>query len=47
MANLMKAGLKSASEAVAPEGELEGARRATGNTPSGVPPADPEVVAVA
>ena len=47
MAKPMKTVLKSASEPVALEGALEGARRATGSAPSSAAPADPEVVAVA
>ena len=47
MAKMLKAVVKSANEAPALEGVLEGARRATGNTNSSAPPADPEVVAIA
>ena len=47
MAKMLKAVVNSANEAPALEGVLEGARRATGNTPSSAPPADPEVVAIA
>ena len=47
MANLMNDVLKSSNEVSAPEGVLQGARRATGNTPWGAPPSDPEVVALA
>ena len=43
----MKSVLNVASEAVALEDVLEGARRATGNTSSSAAPADPEVVAIA
>ena len=47
MAKPMKSVLNVASEGVALEGVLEGARRATGNATSSAAPADPEVVAVA
>ena len=47
MAKSMKSVLNVASEPVALEGVLEGARRATGNATSSAAPADPEVVAVA
>ena len=47
MAKPMKSVINVASEGVALEGVLEGARRATGDTPSSAAPADPEVVAVA
>ena len=47
MEKILKAVLKSASEASTLEDVLEGARRATGNTNSSAPPTDPEVVAVA
>lgn len=47
MAKSMKSVLTVASEPVALEGVLEGARRATGNATSSAAPADPEVVAVA
>jgi len=47
MAKVMKAVLKSVNETPALEGVLEGARRATGNTNSSAPPADPEVVVIA
>ena len=47
MAKSMKSVLNVASEGVALEGVLEGARRATGDTPSSAAPADPEVVAIA
>ena len=45
MAKSMKSVLNVASEGVALEGVLEGARRATGSAPSSAAPADPEVVA--
>lgn len=47
MAKPMKSVLNVASEGVALEGVLEGARRATGDTTSSAAPADPEVVAIA
>ena len=47
MARKLKAVVNPIDEAVALEGVLEGARRATGNTNSSAPPADPEVVAIA
>ena len=47
MAKPMKSVLNVASEAVALEGVLEGARRATGSATSSAAAADPEVVAVA
>ena len=47
MARMLKAVVNPIDEAVALEGVLEGARRATGNTNSSAPPADPEVVAIA
>ena len=47
MAKSMKSVLNVASEGVALEGALEGARRATGSAPSSAAPADPEVVATA
>ena len=47
MVNPMKAVVKAASEPVALEVALEGARRATGSATSSAAPADPEVVAIA
>ena len=47
MAKPMKSVINVASEGVALEGVLEGARRATGDTTSSAAPADPEVVAIA
>ena len=47
MANPMKSVLNVASEAVALEVALEGARRATGSATSSAAPADPEVVTIA
>ena len=47
MAKPMKSVLNVASEGVALEGVLEGARRATGDATSSAAPADPEVMAIA
>src|SRR5271168_5215129 len=47
MANLMKSAAKSVRQSPELEEALQGARRATGDASSSMPPGDPEVVAIA